>query len=107
MMYGIWQIFLMESNQQAINESTRLNVILKGMSNDSKKGLQTKALHKKDGVDYNETFSPVYKKDSFRMVMALVAHYDLELHQMDVKTAFLNGDLDETIFMAQTEGFVV
>jgi hypothetical protein len=39
--------------------------------------------------------------------MALVAHYDLELHQMDVKTAFLNGDLYETIFMAQPEGFVV
>ena len=47
------------------------------------------------------------KKDSFRIIMALVAHYDLELHQMDVKTAFLNGDLDETIFMAQPEGFVV
>ena len=39
--------------------------------------------------------------------MALVAHYDLELHQLDVKTAFLNGDLHETIFMAQPEGFVV
>jgi hypothetical protein len=36
-----------------------------------------------------------------------VAHYDLELHQMDVKIAFLNSDLDETIFMAQPEGFVV
>ena len=36
-----------------------------------------------------------------------MAHYDLELHQMDVKTVFLNGDLDETIFMAQSEGFVV
>ena len=47
------------------------------------------------------------KKDSFRIIMALVAHYDLELHQMDVKTAFLNGDLDETIFMAQPKGFVV
>jgi hypothetical protein len=39
--------------------------------------------------------------------MALVAHYDLELHQMDVKTVFLNGDLHKTIFMAQPEGFVV
>jgi hypothetical protein len=39
--------------------------------------------------------------------MTLVAHYDLELHQMDVKTVFLNGDLHETIFMAQLEGFVV
>jgi hypothetical protein len=39
--------------------------------------------------------------------MTLVAHYDLELHQMDVKTTFLNGDLKENVYMAQLEGFVV
>jgi hypothetical protein len=39
--------------------------------------------------------------------MALVAHYDLELHHMDVKTVFLSGDLDETIFVAQPEGLVM
>ena len=46
-------------------------------------------------------------KDSFRIVMALVAHFDMELHQMDVKTPFLNGDLNETIFMAQPEVFAI
>jgi len=45
-------------------------------------------------IDYNETFSPVSCKESFRIIMALVAHYDLELHQIDVKMAFLSGDLD-------------
>ena len=40
-------------------------------------------------------------------IMALVAHYDLELHQMDVKTTFLNGDLYENVYMAQPKGFVV
>ena len=39
--------------------------------------------------------------------MALVAHYDLELHQMDVKTTFLNGDIDETIYIVQPENFVL
>ena len=39
--------------------------------------------------------------------MALVAHYNLELHQMDVKTAFLNGDLEEKVYMAQPKGFIV
>ena len=39
--------------------------------------------------------------------MALVAHFDLELHQMDVKSAFLNGDIDETIYMVQPENFVL
>ena len=66
----------------------------------------TKGFTQKDGVDYKETFSPVSKKDSLRIVLALVAHYDLELHKMDVKTAFLNGDLEEEVYMAQPEGFV-
>jgi hypothetical protein len=44
-----------------------------------------------EGIDYNETFSPVSCKDSFRIIMTLVAHYNLELHQIDVKTAFLMG----------------
>ena len=52
-------------------------------------------------------FSPVSCKDSFRIIMALVVHYDLELQQMDVKTAFLNGDLDENVYMAQPKSFVV
>jgi hypothetical protein len=39
--------------------------------------------------------------------MALVAHYDLELHQMDVKTTFLNGDLVENVYMAQPNGFAM
>ena len=68
--------------------------------------LVAKGFSQKEGIDYNETFSPVSKKDSLRIVMALVAHYDLELHQMDVKTAFLNGDLDEEIYMEQPEGFI-
>ena len=52
-------------------------------------------------------FSPVSCKDSFRIIIALVAHYDLELHQMNVKTTFLKGDLEENIYMAQLKDFVV
>ncbi|KAL4016719.1 hypothetical protein IC575_024376 [Cucumis melo] len=69
--------------------------------------LVAKGYTQKDGIDYKETFSPVSKKDSLRIIMALVAYYDLELHQMDVKTAFLNGNLDEEVFMDQPEGFMV
>ena len=67
--------------------------------------LVAKGFTQKDGIDYKETFSPVSKKDSFRIIMALVAHYDLELHQMDVKTTFLNGDLEEDVYMDQPVGF--
>ena len=66
-----------------------------------------KSFTQSEEIDYNETFSPVSCKDSFRIIMALVAHYDLELYQMDVKTAFLNGDLYENVYMAQPKGFVV
>ena len=66
-----------------------------------------KGYTQKEGIDYKETFSPVSSKDSFRTIMALVAHFDLELHHMDVKTAFLNGDIDETIYVVQPENFVL
>ena len=59
-----------------------------------------------DVVNYKETFSHVSKKDSFRIIMVVVAHYDVELHQMDVKTAFLNGNLNEEIYMDQPMGFI-
>ena len=66
-----------------------------------------KGFTQKGGIDYKETFSPVSKKDSLRIIMALVAHFDLELHQMDVKTAFLNGSLEEKVYMDQPEGFSI
>ena len=69
--------------------------------------LVAKGFTQREGIDYNETFFPVSCKDSFRIIMALVAHYDLELHQMDVKMTFLNGDLEENVYMAQPKGFVM
>jgi hypothetical protein len=66
-----------------------------------------KGFTQREEIDYNETFSLVSCKDFFRIIMALVAHYDLELHQMDVRTAFLNEDLEENVYMAQPKGFVV
>ena len=58
------------------------------------------------GVDYDEVFSPVARYTSVRSLLALANEHDLEIHQMDVKTAFLNGSLDCEIFMSQPEGFV-
>lgn len=55
-------------------------------------------------INYHETFSLV-SKDLLRIIMALVAHMDLELHQMDVRTAFLNGDLGVDVYMEKLEGF--
>ena len=67
--------------------------------------LVAKGYTQRESIDFIETFSPVSTKDSFRLIMALVAHFDLELRQMDVKIAFLNGDLSEEVYMLQLESF--
>lgn len=59
-----------------------------------------------EGVDYNEIFAPVVKHVSIRIMLSYVVNFDTELEQMDVKTAFLHGELDETIYMEQPEGFI-
>jgi Reverse transcriptase (RNA-dependent DNA polymerase) len=58
------------------------------------------------GIDYDETFSPVARFESLRLLLALAALEDWEIHQMDVKSAFLNGVLDEEIYMEQPQGFI-
>ena len=60
----------------------------------------------KFGLDYEETFSPVVRFESIRSVVALGVQHKLQLHQMDVSTAFLHGELAEEVYMRQPEGFV-
>ena len=56
--------------------------------------------------NYEETFSPLELLKSIKILLSIVAHYDYEIWQMDVKTAFLNGNLEEEIYMMQSEGFI-
>jgi len=58
------------------------------------------------GMDYNDTFSPVARYDSARLIFAIAAAKNLKIRQFDVSTAFLSGDIDETIYMEQPEGYV-
>jgi hypothetical protein len=69
--------------------------------------LVAKGFTQREDIDYTVTFSLISYKDSLIIIMTLVTHYDLELHQMDVKTTFLNEDLLENIYMAQPKGFIV
>ena len=67
--------------------------------------LDAKWFTQREGIDYTRTFSPVSKKDSFHVIKALMAHFDFELHQMDVKMVFQNSDIEEEVYMKQPEGF--
>ena len=67
--------------------------------------LVAKGFRQIPGVDYDETFSPVAMLKSIRILLAIAAHFDYEIWQMDVKTAFLNGNNEEELYMVQPEGF--
>ena len=59
------------------------------------------------GIDYEESFTPVARLDSLRLLLSLVANCDMEVHHIDIKLAYLSGDLDEEIYMDQPKGFMV
>ena len=60
----------------------------------------------KEGEDFFDTYSPVARLNRIRVLLSLAASYGLLIHQMDVKTAFLNGELEEEIYMDQPDEFV-
>lgn len=61
--------------------------------------LVARGFTKRYQIDYEETFAPVARISSFRFILSLAVQYNLKIHQMDVKTAFLNGRLKEEIYM--------
>ena len=67
--------------------------------------LVIKGYHQRYGIDYEETFSSVCRYETIRTVLAMAAEDNMQIKQMDVKTAFLYGELKEDVYMAQPEGF--
>jgi len=68
--------------------------------------LVARGFTQREGFDYDDTFAPVVRRDTFRLLIALAVKLNLEFDHLDVKTAFLNGDLQETVYMRQPAHFV-
>ena len=68
--------------------------------------LVAKGFKQKEGLDFFDTYSPVTRITSIRVLIVIATLHNLEIHQMDVKTTFLNGELEDEIYMEQPEGFV-
>jgi hypothetical protein len=78
-----------------------------GLLEKHKVSLVAKGFAQKEGIDYEETFSPTTKWATIRAFLALDAHNRWKIHHMDVNTTFLNGDLKENVYMSQPKRFVV
>ena len=86
-------VFKVKTNADGSIERCKARLVAQGFS-------------QKEGLDYDETFSPVVRSESVRSVIALASINNLKLHQMDITTAFLHGDLEEEVYMKQPEGFL-
>jgi hypothetical protein len=91
---GLKWVFKVKKDEQRSVVKHKARLVVKGYS-------------QRHGMDYDEVFTPVARLETVRMLLALAAHQDWEVHHMDVKSAFLNGDLVEEVFVLHPPGFVV
>ena len=71
----------------------------------NKARLVVQGYNQEEGIDYDETFAPVARTEAIRLLIAFASHMEFTLYQMDVKSAFLNGLLQEEVFVKQPPGF--
>ncbi|UYV76854.1 hypothetical protein LAZ67_14002208 [Cordylochernes scorpioides] len=90
---GTKWVFKTKCNSDGLVERHKARLVAKGYS-------------QQYGIDYEETFAPVVRQSTIRMFLALAVEYNLILHQMDVQSAYLNGEIKEEIYMTQPENFV-
>ncbi|KAJ9541278.1 hypothetical protein OSB04_027784 [Centaurea solstitialis] len=105
---GVWRLVPRPKNKTIID----LKWIFKnkkdedGIVTRNKARLVAKGFKQQAGIDYDETFAPVARIEAIRIFLAYAAHKNFTVYQMDVKTAFLNGELKEEVYVSQPEGFV-
>ncbi|KAJ9565142.1 hypothetical protein OSB04_001108, partial [Centaurea solstitialis] len=105
---GVWRLVPRPANKTIID----LKWIFKnkkdedGIVTRNKARLVAKGFKQQAGIDYDETFAPVARIEAIRIFLAYAAHKNFTVYQMDVKSAFLNGELKEEVYVTQPEGFV-
>jgi Reverse transcriptase (RNA-dependent DNA polymerase)/gag-polypeptide of LTR copia-type/Pol polyprotein, beta-barrel domain len=107
--YGTWTLVERPPNTNIVGNRWVFRIKRDNLGNINrwKARLVAQGFSQIPGIDFTETYSPTIRFTSVRFILALVSHYDLEVRQIDVKGAYLNGVLEEDVYMHQPEGFVV
>ena len=105
---SVWDLVELPEGKRAIGNKWvyKVKTGADGLIERYKARLVAQGFSQKYGDDYDETFCPVVRLESLRVLIALAVQYGLKLHQVDVTTAFLNGELEEEVYMRQPEGFI-
>ena len=104
----MWQLVPRPKNRSVVgtkwvfrNKTDAYGIVIR-----NKARLVSKGYSHQEGIDYDETFAPVERLEAIRMFLAYVAHKKFKVFQMDVKSAFLNGELEEEVFVEQPPGYI-
>ena len=103
----VWKLVPRPQNRKVIDTRWvfRKKLDDEGIVTRNKARLVAKGFSQAEGIDYDETFAPVARLEAIRMFLAFAAHSSFKVYQMDVKSAFLNGELDEEVYVEQPPGF--
>ena len=106
--HAVWDLVCLPKDYKVVGSKWvyKTKISPEGRIERYKVRLVTQGFSQKYGFEYDETFCPVVRPESVRTVIALAAKKNLMLHQMDVATAFLNGTLEEEVYMEQPAGFI-
>ena len=109
-LYGnnVWELVELPKDRKAVGSKWvfKVKTSADGSVERYKARLVAQGFSQKYGIDYDEVFCPVVRSESIRTVIALATQNGLQLHQMDVTSAFLNGDLEEEVYMKQPQGVI-
>eukprot|EP01018_Ginkgo_biloba_P028622 Gb_03615 [translate_table: standard] len=104
-----WDLVVLPSGKKPIDCKWVYKVKCKanGTLDKYKARLVAKGFSQVEGIDYEETFAPTAKMSTIRLILAMAAQFNWKMQQMDVMSAFLNGELEEEVYMCQPQGFQV